>query len=65
MASVIICQPWMWGEEIEKKKKKITWNCQFVLRIFEAIYEMQGELFGIQDLYVFSRLSACECGGKK
>lgn len=26
---------------------------------------MQGELFGIQDLYVFSRLSACECGGGK
>lgn len=25
---------------------------------------MQGELFGIQDSYVFSRLSACECGGK-
>lgn len=22
MASVIICQPWMWGEEIEKKKEK-------------------------------------------
>lgn len=36
-----------------KKKIKITWNCQFVLRIFEAIYEMQGESFGIQDLYVF------------
>lgn len=47
MAGAIICQ-----QCGKKKRKKITWSCQFVLRIFKAIYEMYEEWFGIQALYV-------------
>lgn len=33
-------------------KNKITWSCHFALRIFKATYEIHGEIFGIQALYV-------------